>query len=218
MNQSLRLRPWDGDVLLVAGKEALLANHLELATTFWRRSFQSGPTHRDRLIDVFVQQQVPLEFLAEHFASVLDATSCERLVRKYDAAGIAGPSPLFLRHMATVACREAKAAEMDDVRRWMLACDAYQRLGDVASLVDCVEQVAKMEPTDFGLRRRLAMIMIDHELFDEARPHVRWCLRRKPHDRGLRQANSKIIESSVGQSSRVRLVSGESELPSSGRD
>ncbi len=201
VNQAVRLRPWDGDVLLVAGKEAVLSNHLDLATAFWRRSFQSGHAHRSRLIDLFVQQQIPIDFVVDQFAPVLDADACNMVSRRYEAAGIATESKPFWTHFAQTAeaeaVRKANSGSAGAVS-WLLAHKAYRRLGDSQAERRCARAAATFEPNDYQTRLSLTRIMIDHELYVEAEPHVRWCLRRKPSDHYLRTAITTILDAASG--------------------
>jgi tetratricopeptide (TPR) repeat protein len=215
VNQALRLRPWDGDVLLVAGKEALFANHLELAMRLWRRSFQSGLAHRERLVDVFIQQQIPLDYVAHQFTAVLDASACELVLRKYESAKLDTKSPKFYQLMAAAARREAQLNGPNAVKYWLLAHKAHVRLAERAAQIECVRKAAAFEPNDIGTRRRLASIMMEQQLYAEAEPHVRWCLRRQPSDRYLQNAVATILDARSSAARKVILTSGQSDMRAS---
>ncbi|MCG8585346.1 MAG: hypothetical protein MI757_11595, partial [Pirellulales bacterium] len=76
---------------------------------------------------------------------------------------------------------------------------------------ECARRAARFEPTDFATRERLARTMIEQELYAEAEPHVRWCLRRRPSHAGMRRALTEIIDFNT-RGSQVELVSGEGDL------
>ena len=210
VNQALRLRPWDGGVLLVAGREAALSNHTELAAALWRRSFMSGTVHRSRLIDLFVAHQMPIEFVTSQFAPVLDARSCDQIARRFESSGLPTESRKFWSHFARVAEAEAQRGNQDGAsitNSWLLANRAYQRLGDTAAMLRCARAAAKFEPNDFKTRRSLVRNLIDQQLYVEAEPHVRWCLRRKPEDKYLRSAITKILDAESGGLRKTETIS-----------
>jgi len=70
--QALAVRPNDGDVLLVAGRQAAQAGNLPLALDYWRKAFQNSLAHRMRIIDSLAGR-IPVEGLLAAFQPDLDA-------------------------------------------------------------------------------------------------------------------------------------------------
>jgi O-antigen ligase/tetratricopeptide (TPR) repeat protein len=70
--QALAVRPYDGEVLMAAGKHAAGAGNLPLAIDYWQKAFQNSPVHRMQLIDLLAGR-IPVEFLLATFQPDLDA-------------------------------------------------------------------------------------------------------------------------------------------------
>jgi tetratricopeptide (TPR) repeat protein len=66
MSQALAVRPFDGDVLLQAGRAASLAGDLTLAIQHWQRSFRAGPLHRQQIV-ALLAERVPVAFFLDAF-------------------------------------------------------------------------------------------------------------------------------------------------------
>lgn len=196
VDQAVRVRPFDGDVLLVAGKEAALAGHDELALELWRRSLKSGPEHRIRFITMVASQR-PADFFIRNFKEELDSMACSVLVKQYQSLGMPDQMIKVLRFYANVAEAEANEPGLKENQaagRWLTALRVHQKLGNEEGKLHCARQAAKCNPDDFQVRYQLAMCLVQQELLEEAEPHLGWCLRRKPDHPALQNAMKKVVK------------------------
>ncbi|MGD0900269.1 MAG: tetratricopeptide repeat protein, partial [Thermoguttaceae bacterium] len=70
--QALAVRPFDGGMLLEAGKHAAQAGHLPDALEYWQKAFRNSPVHRMQLIELLAGR-IPVNFLLATFQPNLDA-------------------------------------------------------------------------------------------------------------------------------------------------
>jgi tetratricopeptide (TPR) repeat protein len=70
--QALAVRPYEGGVLLEAGRQAVQAGNLPLALDYWRKAFQTSVSHRMQIIESLAGR-VPVECLLAAFHLDLDA-------------------------------------------------------------------------------------------------------------------------------------------------
>ncbi|MCA9259014.1 MAG: O-antigen ligase family protein, partial [Planctomycetales bacterium] len=66
VQQAVAVRPYDGDVLFGAGKEALLGGRFENAFAYWKQAFANHGPHQD-LILMTVCQHLPASLFVEEF-------------------------------------------------------------------------------------------------------------------------------------------------------
>jgi tetratricopeptide (TPR) repeat protein len=72
IDQALAVRPYDGDVLMAAGKHAAGTGNVPLAIDYWQKAFQKSPLHRMQLLELLAGR-IPIEFLLATFHPDLDA-------------------------------------------------------------------------------------------------------------------------------------------------
>jgi len=187
IEQALRVRPFDGEVLYAGATEALLAGDYDRWLELARRSFQSGRRHQRRLIADLIGR-TPAEVLEDmirvvvrEFHPDLEAmrTLCE------SARGRGRPEQLvWLRHRcAEQAESDAKSTRGENAARlWNEARQFHAAIGDAARAFECAKSAVASNPDSFEARYGLGLTLLEQGRPDEAEPHLRWCLQQRPND------------------------------------
>jgi len=208
------VRPYDPPVLFQAGSEALLAGESGWLD-YWRRSFQGGGEHQQKLIEVMVGR-FPVAFVLQEFHP--DLPALRRLHRAYLDLGKPEQTALVCQYYAQV-CRirgepfageeaarrwldgetaqlrrtyvaavEEHAAVLDDDRAavaWLEARWLYRLLDEPEATLRCCRKAVECDPTHFDARRDLARCLVDAGRCAEASEQLAWCLQRQPENEEL---------------------------------
>jgi tetratricopeptide (TPR) repeat protein len=183
VEQALRVRPYDGAVLVAAGGEAALAGDTAKALQLWKKAFHLDQRYQAQIIDILAPQ-VPAEFFLEQFAP--DIEGLDRLYSYYrqrnldkDARRIAEKYVESLERQGETETGEAAA------RLWHRAHTVHCFLGNGTHALRCLRQAVIGMPTNVDIRRTLAEQLLAEQQFDEAIREIRWCMRRSPRDASL---------------------------------
>jgi tetratricopeptide (TPR) repeat protein len=191
IRQALALRPFDGTVLFEAGQEAALANDPQAAYAFFRRSFQCGSRHQDRLIRLLAPELPAASFL-ELFSLDLRALGC--LEDQYRKLNRSEDLRLLLGVRAEMAARDAAGLRGDKaLQTWLSAASAYRELGQYDACVRCLEQAMQWGRSDYAVRYQLATCLFEAHRYSEAEEHLAWCQQRTPDKPLLRPMLEKVV-------------------------
>ncbi len=191
VEQALRVRPFDGTVLFEAGQEALLSGDLDRALELWRRSFQCGSYHQQRLFNLLVDR-APAEFFLQTFT--MDLAAIKRLAASFVKAGRPDQRQAILRPLAEIARREARQSDPVKAKAaWLEAARAHQQIGEMAERLECLQNAVRCDSSDYDSRLALGMALCQANQVAEAKEHLTWCLRRKPRDEKVRSLLDKLL-------------------------
>jgi predicted Zn-dependent protease len=182
MEQALAVRPYDGGVQFKAGEEAALAGDLERALKHWKQAFHAGPEIQAQLIDYFARRGFPLAFYLEHFQP--DRAACHVLEQRYRPITSAAELRPFLQHYARAAAKEAEAAEgRHSALLWLDAYRLAAELNDHTQAWRCAQQALAADEGDLHVRLTVGQYLLAQKRYDEAEPHLKWCLARRPGEK-----------------------------------
>jgi tetratricopeptide (TPR) repeat protein len=214
VDQAVRVRPLDGEVLYAAAMEALVAGDLTQYVEYLRRSYGCGPAHRQHLIRQLLAH-VPddgiepmTRFLIETFSPGLEEL---RLLHGL-ASQRAKPEGLaaLRRHVAAAAEAAAQTASGPEASRlWLEACGLRVLLGDGPRALQCARSACDCDPNRWDARCALGECLIRCQSFDEAERHLSWCLQRRPDDRALQKRYLEALRARLGQGGRTAAREGE---------
>ena len=183
LDQALRVRPYDNDVLMVVGSELALDGQIEQATVYWRQVFDRAPHYREPIIELFAAQ-VPADEFLKRFRP--DRDGAKQLFDHYRKIGFAPQASVAGRYYIT---RLAEQLQRDpaglDADQWYQAFVVQDYLGDGPAALSCLRNAVVQTPDRFVYRQKLARQLLRQNHYDEAQEHLRWCLQRKPHDESL---------------------------------
>ncbi|NIL96136.1 MAG: hypothetical protein GTO62_03080 [Planctomycetales bacterium] len=196
--QALKVRPHEGQVLFLAGKEALLKSDLKSAVGYWRQSFHAGASHQRRLVRLLAGR-LPVTFLLENIQPGLDAW--ESLFAEYERLG--QPQPLRQLCDYYVALAEKKREGLTGtraVRLWLTMHRRYRELNEQEAAYACIERAVASDPYNYLARLELAKAELQRGNLRDAETQFRWCLQQRPADRKAKSWLKKAVRLRVATS------------------
>lgn len=227
VEQALRARPYDGDVLLVVAKQALRAGDVPAWLDHAHRSFSAGKQHQQRILSELVAGApaegvgAMIDFLMREFQPQREA------VRAMYVAALQFEAPerftLYppeeqpvafqairvqlapLRLYYAQACEaEAQTAEGGDAVNLLLdAQRCYSELADTAKAVACLRRALRIDANHYEVHYQLAARLIDQQEFAEAQTHLQWCLYRKPDEQRLERRFKEALRGKMDQEAGI---------------
>ncbi len=176
--QALRVRPYDGEVLMAVGSELALAGQMATATKYWLRVFRHAPRYREQIIAVFAPQ-MPAKSFIHVFQPDVQAT--ERLFAYYRKLGYASHAETTGRYyLAQLDQQRASSRDAITADRWYQAYVVCDYLGDSTRAISSLESAVAQAPDDFLVRRKLGRQLLRNQQFARAQDHLRWCVQGRP--------------------------------------
>jgi O-antigen ligase len=192
IEQALRARPFDGDILYAAAQEAWLAGDSQQWLDRATRSFQSGPTGQKRFIDNLVARTAPegieqmIDFIVRQFQP--DATGLRYLLEACSRR--AGSEQLLALRRYYAQCAEEEAPTLPRGRAaavWLEAARQYAILRDSAKAAQCAQGSLAADQNSYDAHYILALSLIEEKSYEEAQEQLHWCLQRKSGDAELQK-------------------------------
>jgi O-antigen ligase/tetratricopeptide (TPR) repeat protein len=204
IDQALRVRPFDGEVLHAVATEALLAGDYDRWLDFARQSFQCGRRHQRRLIADLVGSAPPealpqmIELIVREFHPDLQGlrdiyTSARRLSR---------PEPLAWlqqRYAEQVEAEAGRTRGEAAARLWNEARELRAALGDWRRALQCAKNSVASAPSGLEGRQALAVALMEQGQFAEAEKHLRFCLQQRPDDAALQTRWKEALKGRLSQ-------------------
>lgn len=182
MSQAVRIRPQDGGVLFEAGKQAWIAGDAEAAVAYWKQAHHLPGSHRLQIVAQLATRVPAADYLFKFepdwgalymmYQLIRDTCSRRDLEAIADYAAKLASQPDHDRH-----------ARVRNGRGWILASEIEQQLGRHGNAIAYAEQARSDLPDNYAARRRLSSALMADRRFDDAQPHLRWLLSRRPSDR-----------------------------------
>lgn len=199
VDQALRVRPYDGGVLLCAGSEAALAGNLSTAFDFWRRALATGPAMQRQIVDLLAGAQMPAEALIAAFRPDLP------VVRLMDSKYSATSDQRQLRPLLEYYAETGKRAVADlngteAAALWLELHGVYHRLGQADRELAALERAAALAANNYEIRHALGTALARSGQFAAAEEQLKWCATRKPHDAVLQQLLESTVKSRINAS------------------
>ena len=195
MQQALRVRPYDVDVLYSVGKTQLIAQQKDDALRTWRPTFQTAGKHQRDIIRILSHDLTAAEFLEEFQP---DWSSLDCLWRNYGEFGTTDdmqailPYALRMAELQTPHATAGKAAMI-----WLGLSHMQLEMSDPQAALHSLQQAYAISPENFAVRYACGKLLFELEQYEAAEPHLRWCLSRVPDNVG--------IQALLKQSSRVKM-------------
>jgi tetratricopeptide (TPR) repeat protein len=188
--QALKVRPFDGTVLLHAGSEAILAGNFDQGLAYWQDAFHRGSIYQAQIIDWLVGRIQPwdfeqeIQFFLETFQPDLEALRL--LEARYRR--IAKPEQMVSLRRVYVAAVEDKVGGLggqEAADLWLEAMGLYEKLGSSDQRLRCGREALRSDPNSVRVRESIANCLADVGEYDEAKKHFKWLVSRKPDETRL---------------------------------
>jgi O-antigen ligase/tetratricopeptide (TPR) repeat protein len=184
VEQAVRVRPLDGDVLFAAGQEAMLAGDHELALDYWRASFRCGKRHQERLLAA-LGDRVPGDALLRTFEP--DWAAMQVVRDHYLARGQSEKTWVMWQFYAKAARRHAESLSGSSAAAiWLAAARAHEKTGERQQRIECLRRAVRCDPSNYEAHRALGLDLLAAESFEAAGRHLTWCLHCRPDDEHVR--------------------------------
>ena len=191
LNQAVRVRPYDHDVLLAVGRESALVGDVDRAVTHWRTVFQQGGEPRQMLLRTLADQ-LPAQFVVEQFQP--DLPALRRLYVRYSETGQEMQARFVAAPLAQSLKMKAQSQSgADAAASWYELHSVYRFLDDAPRALESARLAVEAAPDDFHMHRVLADRLLDNKRYDDAVAQFQWCMRRRPDDTRLKQ---KLMQAS----------------------
>jgi O-antigen ligase/tetratricopeptide (TPR) repeat protein len=201
IEQALRVRPFDGDVLFAAANEALRAGDTERWVDYAKRAFRCGRRIQQQILSGLVAG-LPAEGLPAMLDFVLGDLQPDLGSLRYlhgECAKRFRPEQLIALRQSWAQKAEAEAASRPAVEAapiWLEAQQLYSGLGENDAALKCARNGVECDPGNFANHYQLALCLLHGQLFAEAELHLRWCLQRMPDNPAV---ESKLREALKGR-------------------
>ena len=196
MQQALKVRPYDGVVLLAAGSAAALRNDLNGMIAYWGPVLRCRKQERLAMVKLLTMAPVSVENVLQFFQP--DLTAVRLMFAKYNQ--IAPPEqlqPLYAYYVEKLrlATRDQDAETAAPL--WYEMHDLYFRLNRPREAIECLKRAVAGRPSDFQYRLSLGIRLMEQHQFADAERHLNWCAQRRPQDSGVKEALTKAIKGRV---------------------
>jgi tetratricopeptide (TPR) repeat protein len=182
--QAALVRPHNGFVLFIQGREASFVNDLETAFHFWKRAFRQDPEVRHLLVESLADR-LPADFFVQQFEP--DTRVLGMLFERYKSQQRVEEAKWVGRQYIAGLQRDAeKKPAKQAASCWNLAQDAAMWLGRPDDALRFQQRAVELAPLEFNYRVTLANLLVQEKRFEQAVNELEWCLRRQPDRQDLR--------------------------------
>ena len=202
--QGLRVRPYDGGVLLEAGRQLLLLGQAEKALRLWQQVYRCQGLHQLKIARL-LSRQMPIATFVEFFQP--DWQTLRQVWQSYRQHGTESDLEILLEYAESAArqeCPQKPSHRAANIWRTLAAMQGeLDRTGDALQSMQLAYHRA---PSDYLVRRDFGRRLLQAEQYAQAEPHLRWCLARRPDDAWLKRALVQATKSRL--SSRNSAANG----------
>ena len=176
VDQAIRVRPFDGKVLLMAGKEAAVAGEVEAAVAHWKKSFKYSIDGKLDLLSLLAQRvpaKITIQMLEPQVSDLM------YFYRAYRTLGDPRQMEEVCKHFESLLWK-GTVEDQSDLRLWITLSRAYQEIEKDEDALRCAKQASKCDLNNFEARLLMAAILFDLKEYSEAEQQLRWCVSRRP--------------------------------------
>jgi len=202
VNQSLQVRPYDGQVLFEVGRQMLLLGRLDEAIRYWQQIILEPGIHQVQIVRL-LSGQVPASAFIKTFQP--DWRTLNIVWRWYHRAGSPEDEQSIVQYAETIA--EVECPDYPSGRAaliWRSLANMQQALKKYDRAIVSFERAFEIAPGDYYVRRYYGQALLRAEQYVRAESHLRWCLSRRPDDKSLHAELVKATKESLAQTTNVR--------------
>lgn len=195
VNQALLVRPYDGNVLLMAGKEAAIAGDVGKAVEYWQRSFKYSIENKRELVYLlFSRIPAPLVF------QMLDPQIGDLPIFYQVCIQLGDRTQTeytcdYFQNLAT-----QKSSNPKDIgKTWFILSRAYSSIENFDKAETCALRALECNPDQYEVRFLLATILVDRKEFVDAEKHLRWCVSRRPNEKKAITLLTETVKQRIAQ-------------------
>jgi tetratricopeptide (TPR) repeat protein len=208
VDQGLRVRPYDKQVLTRAGLQQLLLGNSEAAVELWSRCFNTPGRHQKEIVYRLVSCGMPAKLLLDRMQP--EWRTLREIWPQYRQFGSPDDLSTILRYASQASQRQAESPDgIPPATVWYWQASLYNDVGQADEALACLNRANTANPHQYAIRYALGKAFLAAGRLNEAEPHVRWCLARRPEDKGLNEAIAAISRQRFAEySARTRPSAG----------
>jgi hypothetical protein len=178
LTQAALVRPYDPRVMFAAGQLEWQSDNLEQALVHWKQAYQRSRKWEDKITSLLINV-LP----AETFLTVFEPDwTALRDLRNRMVEPRHPEYEVVARRFAEAAVVRSRTVEEDGHKLLLDAHQVYLDLADEPAALECALAATALQRHSYPARIAAARLLLHAERFNEAVPHLQWCLRRKPAD------------------------------------
>ena len=199
-----RVRPHDASVLFTIGREIVFSGNVEGALGYWKKSFHLSREYREAIINTLAGQ-MPAPLFVDYFEP--DQEGIESLLRFYRDHQLTAEAqvvaPIVLSNLAEQSQHKSGLAA---AHLWHRSRDIHRYLGDLSQALTCARSAVRLAPNWFEGRRALADELFTQKSYEASLNEYRWCARRRPFDKKLRNQMETVESLLIQDASPVKVA------------
>jgi tetratricopeptide (TPR) repeat protein len=192
LNQAIKLRPHDAQVLFSVGKNVFLSGEMDDALEYWRKAFHRSRRIQDQITDMLAEHVTP-EFFLESFQP--DWSGLRPLAEAFDRAGRTDEARVIWEKCLEDGTNHLKsnlsASERETTA--LILRDAWFGIKEPDRGILVLMEVQRQLPYSMPIRARLAWDLYAAGRYAEAADHLQWCAARSPN-KDFQQAAAMAIK------------------------
>jgi O-antigen ligase/tetratricopeptide (TPR) repeat protein len=200
-NQALLVRPHSAEVLFEIGREERIANKLDAALARWQQCFDDPGPHQLKIIHL-VAGDIPAAKLLDVFHP--DWPLLRNIWSRYRAAGSTEDLDALLTYSLERTRQAADSkSQVPPAFAWYWQSQLFAEVGQTDHALACLQQAHSFDARQYSIRYALAKSLQASGRYDEAEPHYRWCLARRPMDKSLTAGLVAIAKARFAERSSI---------------
>jgi len=198
IQQSERVSPYDGDILFEVGKQLLMAGQIEKALKTWARCYRQPGQHRIKVVELLAGRLPAGNFLANFDP---DWQTLWHVWGRYQELGQPEDLPLLVEHAEVMTKKKAVETNPNLAAKNFVSLSYMQRqLDQVDDALASLHTAYRLTPHNYSVRYSLGNLLLKAKQYHAAKPHLRWCLARKPGAKSLTKGLLEIARHDVKNS------------------
>ncbi len=193
VEQATRVRPFDGKVLLMAGKESAVAGEVEEAVAHWKKSFQCSVDGKLDLLRL-LSQRIPANIVIQMLEP--SAGDLPEFYQAYRILGDQQQIEFVNKHFESMLWRE-KIEESRATGLWITLTQAYRDIEKNEDALRCVKQAIHCDAGNFDSRLLMASILFELRQFENAEQELRWFIARRPEHSKAQKLLKMIVKARI---------------------
>jgi O-antigen ligase/tetratricopeptide (TPR) repeat protein len=187
VHQGLGVRPYDKYVLTRAGLQQLLLGHQDSAVALWSRCFNTPGRHQKEIVFRLIHCGTSAKILLDRLQP--EWRTLREIWPQYRQYGSPHDLTEILAYASQAAQRETKQSNgVAPAFIWFWQASLYADVGNADQALECLTRAYRSNPHHYPIRYSLGKALQAAGRLNEAEPHVRWCLARRPEDKSLSDA------------------------------
>jgi hypothetical protein len=185
IEQSLLVRPYQGRILVEAGRQLLFVGQVERAFGLWKNIYRDAGNHRLQIVRALAGP-MPASVFLKHFEPNWE--TLRYVWKRYEQTGREADMQAVLQYAESAAVQEYRDVHSEQAAYvWRYLSNMHSKLNDDAAALRSMHQAYRAAPSTLWVRRGLGQQLLVAERYREAEIHLRWCLARQPDNNNLRK-------------------------------